>query len=96
MAEETKTYVFGNDGSSSLAALAPALSNLGMSPALVSALANGNGGFGGNGWWIILIFMAMWGRNGFGGDGQDTNAILAALNGDTGRDMIMQAVQGNN
>lgn len=96
MSEETKTYVFGNDGGSSLAALAPALSNLGMSPALVSALANNNGGFGGNGgWWVVILLMAMWGRNGFGGNDQDTNAILSALNGDTGRDMIMQAVQGN-
>lgn len=95
MAEETKTYVFGNDGGNSLAALAPALSNLGMSPALVSALANNNG-FGGNGgWWIVILLMALWGRNGFGNENQDTNSILSALNNDTGRDMIMQAVQGN-
>lgn len=94
MSEESKTYVFGNDGGGSIASIASALANNNMGPMM--AAMNG-GGFGGaNAWWIIIILAVLWGQNGFGNrGGQDTNAILAALNGDTGRDMIMQAINGN-
>lgn len=94
---ESKTYVFGNDGNNSLAALAPALSNLGMNPAMLMSAMNNNGGFGGNGaWWVIILLFALWGRNGFGGNNEaGTERILSTLNGDTGRDMILSAVQGN-
>lgn len=76
MAEESKTYVFGNDSNS-------------MLPALMS-----NGGFGGNGaWWIVILLALLWGRGGYGQG--DVAPILGALNGDTGRDLLAQAIQGN-
>ena len=79
MTEEAKTYVFGNSDNS----------------ALMAAMAN-NGGFGGGGgWWAWIILMALWGGNGFGRNGQDTQEILAALNGDQGRQMLMSAIEGN-
>lgn len=36
---------------------------------------NGYGGFGGEGWWVIIILMALWGNNGFFGNrnGQNGN-----------------------
>lgn len=94
MSEESKTYVFGNDGGNSMAAIASALANNNMGPMMAAMNGGMNGGMGA--WWIIIILAVLWGQNGFGNrGGQDTNAILAALNGDTGRDMIMQAVNGN-
>lgn len=84
MSEETKTYVFGNEGNS----IAPLLA------------AMNNGGFGGNGaWWPLIFLFALWGGNGFGGNGwgnrQGTETILQTLNGDQGRDMLMSAINGN-
>lgn len=64
------------------------------SSAMMAALAN-NGGFGGNSWWAWIILMALWGGNGFGRNGQDTQEILATLNGDQGRQMLMSAIEGN-
>lgn len=61
--------------------------------ALMAAMAN-NGGFGG-GWWAWIILMALWGGNGFGRNGQDTQEILSTLNGDQGRQMLMSAIEGN-
>lgn len=79
MTEEAKTYVFGNSDNS----------------ALMAAMAN-NGGFGGGGgWWAWIILMALWGGNGFGRNGQDTQEILSTLNGDQGRQMLMSAIEGN-
>ena len=79
MTEEAKTYVVGNSDNS----------------ALMAAMAN-NGGFGGGGgWWAWIILMALWGGNGFGRNGQDTQEILATLNGDQGRQMLMSAIEGN-
>lgn len=94
MAEESKTYVFGNGESSSLAALAPALSNAGMSPALMASMMNNGFGGGQGAWWIIIFIIALMGR-GWGGNQGDTDAILAALNNDTGRDMLLSAITGN-
>lgn len=82
MSEESKTYVFGNEGNS-------------MAPLLA---AMNNGGFGGNGaWWPLIFLFALWGGNGgWGGNGnRGTETILQTLNGDQGRDMIMAALQGN-
>jgi hypothetical protein len=41
-----------------------------MSPADIAALTDRNNcsGFGGDGWWIILLFLFGFGRNGFGGN----------------------------
>lgn len=100
MAEETKTYVFGQEGGI-LSALAPLLSSRGIDPSYL-ALLNNNGGFsGGGGWfmWVIFLFFLMgWGGNGFGGGfggGNGTGFLANQLNNDAGRDLLLQAINGN-
>ena len=77
-----------------------------MDPNLVAALMNGRNnqdGFGGaNGWWLwIIVLFWLWGGrgfgNGFGGNGNDccANGLPAQLNNDYGRELLMQAIQGN-
>ena len=78
------------------------MSNKGMDPNLVAALMNGNNNrsaWGGDGcWWIwiILLFFCWggWGGNGFGGN-NGANGLPAQLNGDAGRELLMNAIQGN-
>lgn len=92
MAEETKTYVFGQDNMS----LATLLSQRGID-ANTLALLNNNG-FGGNNFlWIIFLFFLMgWGGNGFGMGGNNGTGFLAnQLNNTAGRDLLLQAIQGN-
>lgn len=78
-----------------------------MDPNLVAALMNGKNnqdGFGGNnGWWLwIIVLFWLWGGRGFGngfgnnGDGNPAiNGLPAQLNNDYGRELLMQAIQGN-
>lgn len=77
-----------------------------MDPNLVAALMNGRDNkdrFGGEGcWWmwIILLFFLFGGRgfgNGFwGGNGEGgCQGLPAQLNNATGRELLMQAIQGN-
>ena len=97
---EEKTYVFDSaSGSNIISALAPMLQNRGIDPSVL-ALMN-NDGFGGNGgWWIWIFFLAfMWGgfggRGGFGGYGDGTGFLASQLNNDYGRDVLLQAINGN-
>lgn len=75
-----------------------------MDPNLVAALMNGKGNkddWGGSGcWWmwIILLFF-LWGGRGFGNGVFGGDAAMAGLpnqlNNATGRELLMQAIQGN-
>ena len=83
MAEEAKTYVFGNDGANSMWPL---------------AMANGNG-FGGWGGGILgflagILFGGLWGGNGWGGFGGNGAAGMYANDSAT-RDLIIQGINGN-
>ena len=106
-----KTYVFSNEPSSGccgvskldVTALLPNLigGNRGVDPNVL-ALMNGNGGFGGqNGIWgvIYLAIVASifgWNNGGFGGfGGRGGNGLPAELAGNAGRELLMQAIQGN-
>lgn len=97
---EEKTYVFdGGSTSGIISALAPMLQNRGIDPSVL-ALMNNNDGFGGNGGWFWIIFLALiWGgfggRGGFGGYGDGTGFLASQLNNDYGRDVLLQAVNGN-
>ena len=53
-----------------------------MTPADLAAVVNDNDGFGGgNGWWIILLFLFLgWGNNGFGGGYGGGNDLYPWLN----------------
>ena len=83
-----KTLVFDNGGA--------------MDGNLVAALMNGNNrngygnGYGWEGMWMILLW-AIWGGNGWGGFGGrgGLSNLPAELNGDAGRQLLMNAIQGN-
>lgn len=100
---ESKTYVFGNEGSTSnngmLGLLAPLLQKQGVDPNVLLAM-KGNNGFGGEGGWfmwvIFLFFLMGLGGNGWGGFGNNGRGGLAnEINNDYGRGLLMDAIGGN-
>lgn len=74
-----------------------------MDPNLIAALMNGRNnqdawGGGGCWWiWIIVLFFLWggWGGNGFGANGRNQNGLPSELNNDAGRELLMNAIQGN-
>lgn len=102
--ETSKTYVFGNEGTSSngmLGLLAPLLQQRGVDPNVLLAMnKNGNGMCGEGGWfmWVIFLFFLMgWGGNGWGGFGGNGRGagIANEINNDYGRSLLMDAIGGN-
>lgn len=81
---ETKTLVFPESGSG----------NNGLDPNLLLAMNNG-GGFGGNNGWIWLLFLWALRGNGFGFGGNGGGELANMVNGDAGRELLMQAINGN-
>lgn len=104
---ESKTVIYTPDsgaagsGAGMLGMLAPLLQKSGLDPNLLLAMNRNNGGFGGEGGWFIwvifLFFLMGWGNggwgNGFGGNG--SNGLPNLINNDAGRELLMQAIQGN-
>lgn len=91
---ETKTYVFGSEGASSLNSLLPFLQQRGIDPAYLTGLMGGNnGGFFGNNAWegiIALIVVAAIFGNGNG------NGLFGGGNSNSAeREMLMSAIQRN-
>lgn len=103
---ETKTYVFdGNNGNG----YQNGIGNDFLTGALLGG--GGFGGFGGGGNWILpWLLFALWGNNGWGngfggfgrggfgggcGNAAGFGFISDQLNNDAGRELIMQAIQGN-
>lgn len=75
----------------------PEVGNGGIDPNLMLAL-NNNGGFGGNNWiWILFLWLIWgWGGNGAWGNGMGGNGFLSnQLANDSGRELLMNAIQGN-
>jgi hypothetical protein len=76
----------------------PEMGSNSIDPNLLMAL-NNNGGFGGNNWmWILFLWLIWgwggngWGNNGFGGN----NGFLSnQIANDSGRELLMNAIQGN-
>ena len=100
---ESKTYVFGNEGSGQggmMSLIAPLLQQRGLDPNLLLAMNRG-GGFGGNegSWFVWLLFILCfcgWGGNGFGGFGRGNGGGIAnEINNDYGRSLLMEAIGGN-
>ena len=92
---DTKTFVFGEQGNSSLNALLPFLQHKGIDPAYLAGIMNnnGNGGFFGNNAWegiiALIVVAAIFGNgNGLFGNGNN-NANNAE------REMLMSAIQRN-
>lgn len=100
---ESKTYVFGNEGSGQggmMSLLAPLLQQRGLDPNLLLTMNRGNNGFGGEGGWfmwvIFLFFLMGWGGNGFGfGNGRGNGFLANEVNNDYGRSLLMDAIGGN-
>lgn len=99
-----KTYVFdnGGDGGCNMNGLITALCNRqGIDPGYLMAMMN-NGGFGGNGDWIWILVLLIFGWNGVGGNGfggrcnaQGIADAVQLLNGNDGRELLLQAISGN-
>lgn len=100
---ESKTYVFGNEGSGQggmMSLLAPLLQQRGIDPNLLVAMNKNGNGFGGEGGWfmwvIFLFFLMGWGGNGWGGFGNGrAGGIANEINNDYGRSLLMDAIGGN-
>ena len=70
----------------------------GIDPNLLLALQN-NGGFGGNGNWIWILFLwFLYGNNGWGGNGfgsnNGTGYLANQISNSEGRDLLLQAING--
>lgn len=89
---DAKTYVFGQD-SNCLNTLIPLLQQRGVDPSVLAML--NNGGFGNNNfiWIVFLLILFGWGNN--GNWGGNNGQVLNAVNDSTGRDLLMQAINGN-
>lgn len=98
-----KTYVFdtNGDGLGSEALIASLMNNRGVDPNLMAMLTNGSknqDAWGGGMWWIwVIIMFWLWGGNGnmFGRNGAGLDGIPNQLNNDFGRDILLQAINGN-
>lgn len=103
---ESKTVIYTPDagvsgsGAGILGMIAPLLQKSGIDPNLLLAM-NRNNGFGGESSWFIwvifLFFLFGWGNGGWGNSfgGNGANGIPAIINNDAGRELLMQAIQGN-
>jgi len=85
--DDSKVFMFPEGGNTSS-----------IDPNLLLAL-NNNGGFGGNGNWIWILFLWMiWGNNGWGNNGFNNNGgtgfLSNQLNNNAGRDLLLQAING--
>lgn len=99
-----KTYVFDTNekGFDSSALIASLMNNKGVDPNLLALMQNagnnqdawGGGGF----WWIwVIIMFWLWGGNGngFGRGFGNADGIPNTLNNDFGREVLLQAINGN-
>ena len=73
-----------------------------LDPNLLYTTMMNNNGFGGNGGWIWMLFLWMifgwvYGGygNGFGGQNGAAGFLSNQLNNDAGRELLMNAIQGN-
>lgn len=96
-----KTYVFDTNSGSNFdhtALIASLFGNKGVDPNLMAMLSNASrnqDAWGGGCWWIWIVLMFwLWGgnRNGFG---YGMDGIPNQLNNDFGREVLLQAINGN-
>lgn len=98
---DSKVFMFPETNSNNglVSMLAPLLQQKGVDPNVLLAMKN-NTGFGGEGGWfmwvIFLFFLMGWGGNGWGNfGGRNTDGLSNQLNNDYGRDLLLQAINGN-
>lgn len=87
--KEDGVFIYPNVGSANASSI---------DPNLLLAL-NNNGGFGGNGNWIWILFLwwmygGNWNNNGGLGGARGTDFISNQLNNTAGRDLLLQAING--
>lgn len=97
-----KTYIFDSNSGSNFdhsALLASLMNNKSMDPGLLALMQNASNNqdaWGGGMWWIWVILMFwLWGGNGNGMFGRNGNCVPNQLNNDFGRDILLQAINGN-
>lgn len=99
-----KTYVFedANRGFDQSALIGALMQNKGVDPNLMAMLSNASrnqDAWGGNGvWWFwVIILFWLWGGNRNGGPfgGGNADGIPNTLNNDFGREVLLQAINGN-
>lgn len=100
-----KTYVFDNTengGFNSSALIASLMQNKGVDPNLMAMLTNASknqDAWGGSGCWFIWVILMFWLWGGNRGNGLFGNAsadgIPNQLNNDFGREVLLQAINGN-
>lgn len=97
-----KTYVFDSaeKGFDSSALIASLMQNRGVDPNLMAMLTNASknqDAWGGGGmWWIwVIIMFWLWGGRGNGMFGNNADGIPNQLNNDFGREVLLQAINGN-
>lgn len=67
-----------------------------LDPNLLLSTVMNNGGFGGNGNWVWIMFLfLLWGRGGYGDNSMGTGYLSNQIANGTGRDLLMQAINGN-
>lgn len=97
-----KTYVIdsaSNNGFDSAALMASLMQNKGVDPNLMAMLTNASknqDAWGGSGCWFIWVILMFWlwgGNNGFNKNGAD--GLPNQLNNDFGREVLLQAINGN-
>lgn len=100
-----RTMVFDNGGGSNdMLGLVTALCNKqGIDPAYLIGMMNNQNGMNGGGWWAWIIILLIFGWGGFGGNGfggrgngQGLADLGNLVNNDAGRELLMNAIQGNN
>ena len=92
---DAKTYVFGQD-SNCMNWIAPLLQQKGIDPSVLAMMNNGS--FGNGNWIWVLFLILLFGRNGFGGYGDNvagTGYLSNQITNTAGRDLLMQAITGN-
>lgn len=100
---DSKVFMFPESGTSNgnlVSMLAPLLQQRGVDPNVLLAMNRNNDGFGGEGGWfmwvIFLFFLMGWGGNGWNGFGnRGTEGLANQINNDYGRDLLLQAINGN-
>lgn len=101
---DTKTYVFGNESSNAtnglVGLIAPLLQQRGIDPNVLATMMSNKNGFGNDGSWFIIIlflfiFLGIGNRGWNNGSDSSTYPLANLLNNDTGRELIMSAIQGN-
>ena len=96
---ESRTFVFGNEGASSLNSILPLLQQRGIDPAYLMGMMGNNGGWGNN--WndiiALIVVAAIFGNGnfsfgGFGGNGAVGANVVAST---AEREMLLSAIQRN-